>query len=114
MSWEYSLTKVKHLILFIDHKKLLHKLNNCGIRGTAHAFLKLYRTNRQQYTEILDYKSERLVIEYGLPQGYVLGPILFLLYISDIVNCSKLGNFVPFSDDIYIFVSETTAKQEYC
>ena len=52
-------------------------------------------------------------IEYGVPQGSVLGPLLFLLYINDTVNCSKLGHFVLFADDTNIFCSGKD-KNEAC
>ncbi len=57
--------------------------------------------------------SETLIVEYGVPQGSVLGPLLFLLYINDIVNCSKLGEFILFADDTNIFVTGSNKKEAY-
>ena len=67
-----------------------------------------YLCNHQQYTEILGEKSDSANIAFGVPQGSVLGPLLFLLYINDIVNCTKDAKFVLYADDTNIFVSGKT------
>ena len=98
----------------IDHKTLLGKLDRYyGIRGNANSLIKSYLSNRTQYTEVCGEKSESLVIKYGVPQGSVLGPLLFLLYINDIANSSNLGTFVLFADDTNIFVEGTTIEETY-
>ena len=66
----------------LDHKTLLHKLENSGIRGTANRLMASYLSGREQYTNYLGEKSNSKNVCYGVPQGSVLGPLLFLLYIS--------------------------------
>ena len=97
----------------IDHKILISKLDRYGIRGKANCLIQSYLMNRKQYTETLGEKSDKLMIQYGVPQGSVLGPLLFLLYINDISNCSELGKFVLFADDTNIFVDGTTIEEAY-
>ena len=97
----------------IDHNKLLRKLYNYGIRGQCHELLKNYLLNRQQYTEIFNEKSLREVVLYGVPQGSVLGPLLFLLYINDIVNAATNGEFVLFADDTNIFIVGKDRKEAF-
>ena len=97
----------------IDHDKLVQKLEHYGIRGEANNLLKSYLTNRYQYTDCLDEKSSCLPIRYGVPQGSILGPLLFILYINDIVNCSSLGTFILFADDTNVFVSGATRTEAY-
>ena len=90
----------------LDHRILLNKLNNCGIRGQALDLMKNYLTKRYQYTSISGVKSEKREILFGVPQGSVLGPLLFLLYINDLKNCYKgpFCNFIFYADDTNIFV----------
>ena len=64
----------------IDHNKLVSKLEHYGIRGTCLALLKSYLTGRQQYTNFNNTESDFCSIDYGVPQGSVLGPLLFLIY----------------------------------
>lgn len=109
-----SWAKGEHVIgIFIDlskafdtisHSKLLTKLERYGIRGSALSLLTSYLADRTQYTNVLGENSDRLPVKYGVPQGSVLGPLLFLIYINDILNCSKLGVFVLFADDTNIFI----------
>ena len=97
----------------IDHGNLLIKLDRYGIRGNANTLIRSYLSDRIQYTEIHNEKSDTLTISYGVPQGSVLGPLLFLLYINDISNCSDLGTFVLFADDTNIFVEGKSAEEAY-
>ena len=97
----------------IDHKILLDKLYHYGIRGNAHKLLSSYLSERIQYTHILGMDSEKLFIEYGVPQGSVLGPLLFLIYINDIANCSELVKFILFADDTNIFVEHESPIEVY-
>ena len=97
----------------IDHEKLLVKLEHYGIRGPCLDLMKNYLFNRTQYTEFQNTHSDHCQIEYGVPQGSVLGPLLFLVYINDITNASKLGEFVLFADDTNIFVVGRTEDEVY-
>ena len=98
----------------IDHDSLIVKLDRYGVRGSANDLLKSYLSNRRQYTECFDVKSDTLKVEYGVPQGSVLGPLLFLIYINDIVNCSPhAGEFILFADDTNIFVSARSIDEAY-
>ena len=90
-----SLSKKDHIIaLFmdlskafdtIDHNILLHKLYNYGIRGIVWSWINSYLSNRQQYVSIDDVNSPISHINCGVPQGSILGPLLFLIYVNDIV-----------------------------
>ena len=84
----------------------MEKLANCGIRGIAHKLLSSYLSDRKQCTNFLNECSGLKSVEFGVPQGSVLGPLLFLLYINDIVNCINDENckLVLYADDTNVFV----------
>ena len=75
------------------------------MRGIALDWFKSYLSDRMQCTEIGDTQSKLDFIKCGVPQGSILGPLLFLLYINDIVMSSKLFEFILFADDTSLFYS---------
>ena len=86
-----------------DHTILLAKLRNYGIHDTALLLLKSYLNNRKQYVEFEDTKSEILPITVGVPQGSVLGPLLFIIYINDFSQASNIFKFIMHADDTTLF-----------
>ena len=86
----------------IDHEILIRKLENIGLRGHVSALLRSYLSNRYQYTQVNGSNSKLGLIRTGIPQGSVLGPILFLLYINDLTNTVE-SLVTLFADDTNIF-----------
>ena len=89
----------------VDHEILVEKLEFYGLRGTSGNFLRSYLSNRSQYVRINDTDSDVLYVKCGVPQGSVIGPILFNLYINDMMNSTEKLKFVLFADDTNLFYS---------
>ena len=89
----------------VDHHILISKLDHYGVRGTALRWFESYLSGRQQYVEFNGICSESCQIKCGVPQGSILGPLLFLLYINDLYNVPKVVDFILFADDTNIFFS---------
>ena len=99
----------------IDHTTLLSKLECYGIRGIAHDLLRSYLSNRYQLINIDGTHSDKELVSYGVPQGSVLGSLLFLIYINDLQNCfmNKNVKFVLYADDTNILYPVLVLKKEY-
>ena len=113
-----SLNKKKHSIgvfidlrkafdtVSLDHRLLCKKLEFYGIRGIAQDWITSYLSNRTQHVSYDGHASDNLEITCGVPQGSILGPQLFILYVNDMCNVSKLLKFILFADDTNIFYSQ--------
>ena len=94
----------------IDHEILLTKLNHYGIRGIANDWIRSYLTDRKQFVHYKGQQSSLQHIKYGVLQGSVLGPLLFINYISDIQNALKYSKSFIFADDTSISYSDKNIK----
>ena len=89
----------------INHDILIHKLRYYGIRGTALDWFKSYLHNRKQYVNINGYSSPIQITNIGVPQGSVLGPLLFIMYINDLQFTSNILDSVFYADDSNFFIT---------
>ena len=89
----------------VDHNILLKKLYQYGIRGNLNKWFKNYLTNRSQYVLFNGITSDIKNVNCGVPQGSILGPLLFILYINDFSNVSDILYYVLFADDTNVFIN---------
>lgn len=92
----------------VSHEQLLSKLESIGIRGNVLDLFKNYLGNRKQYVKIDNSLSTYELVTYGVPQGTVLGPVLFIIYMNDILTQKSAGEIISFADDTAIFYSSET------
>ena len=94
----------------VNHKILLLKLEHYGVRGNLLKWFESYLTDRKQYVFYNGVSSEVMNITCGVPQGSVLGPLLFLIYINDLPNISDKLQFFLFADDTNIYFDSYDLK----
>lgn len=92
----------------VSHKHLIDTVEDIGIRSTALRLIESYLTGRTQYVKIDGCLSNPMPVTYGVPQGTVLGPILFLIYINGLFNIETVGCISSFADDTVILYTANT------
>ena len=97
----------------IDHNILLNKLEFYGIRGKALDWCKNYLTDRKQYVHYRNKNSSSERIECGVPQGSVLGPLLFIIYTNDLPDSLNGAKSILFADDTTIYISFNNISNLY-
>ena len=105
----------------INHNRLLDKLDSYGIRGSVNKWCQSYLTNGIQFVEISQidrskyvhqhrFQSSSKAISYGIPQGSILGPLLFLIYINDLPLNIQGAKLIVYADDTNVLVIDRMKK----
>ena len=95
----------------VDHDVLVAKLEHYGVRGTPNNWFKSYLNKRKQFVSINGFNSSECLINCGVPQGSVLGPLLFLIYINDLKNSIKYSTVHHFADDTNMLYIDKSLKK---
>ena len=96
----------------VNHDILLLKLQHYGIRGVVNDWFRSYLSDRKQYITVENSSSNMSVLSMGVPQGTILGPILFLLYVNDMCRSSSL-KYIHFADDTTLIASSPSYRGLY-
>jgi len=89
----------------VDHGILLSKLEHYGVRSNILSWFKSYLTDRRQYVYVNGTASSTEYLLHGVPQGSILGPLLFIIYINDIPQISNFAHFILYADDANIIIT---------
>jgi hypothetical protein len=95
----------------VDHSILLDKLEHYDIRGLSLDWLKSYLSDRKQFVSINGVNSTPKIMTFGVPQGSILGPLLFLIYINDIPEIARFAKFILYADDANIILTADTIEE---
>ena len=95
----------------VNHEILLKKLEHYGIRGNSNSWFKSYLNDRKQLVSINGIDSETQIMKHGVPQGSVLGPLLFLIYINDLHAAIAYSRSYHFADDTHLLNINTSPKK---
>ena len=105
----------------LDHSVLISKLEHYGIRGLALDWFQSYLRNRKQFVHYNGFSSSISGVTCGVPQGSILGPLIFIIYVNDNMNSCKLLHFILFADDTNLIYSNSdfdmlinNVNQELC
>lgn len=118
--WKKLKKNKKIMAIFLDFKRafetidrdiLIKKLFVYGIRGNELKWFKSYLTNRKQYTSVNNAESEQIYNNFGVPQGSILGALLFIIYINDMPDVIDKSEMVLYADDTLIFTEGDNDEQ---
>ena len=92
----------------VNHDILLDKLNYYDIKGTSNMWFETFLKHRYQYATIKEYSSDKIISTYGVPQGSLLGPLLFLLFINDLHKSIVHSSVHHFAEDTNLLLAQTS------